>query len=336
MRSNITTFRRTILAVISIAWVSACGSSTELEWNPLPPDNSGEHTTDNDPATATHIDTGLGPKETLKLAPVFQVIVNEISLPSMDAETISSTTRIEGTIETTKRSAFGTLLAMLRAFLPELDLQARIDSRLTKRMPILLLEALTLPTPTNEGMNTIVRGFRGIHVQDAYDIYTRKELFGINPETGLSSASFYAYAMDHRLATLHGPLPVPLMIGPANGTPISLDQGQLGVEITSKGDVVGTMKGVLSASMIKETVLPLLWEEIETIYADLPTSSASKKAIAFVLDLNKDGVLEYSQFKNVVDTMTQATFDVDLDGNGTLDGISVTVAFRGSACRIVR
>ncbi|MCC6746098.1 MAG: hypothetical protein IT371_00480 [Deltaproteobacteria bacterium] len=257
-----------------------------------------------------------------------QAVVNKLLVPTSGTEYARD---YEGKGE--KKNRFGTINQLVSSFNLGLTVQATFDNILDGAVWILLVE-LFADSLGGSGPAQL-KGYVGEDqdaVHTAEDNFSGSELFGKKSTAGL-------FTLPGTLAS------GAVKVGPASGTfPIWVEGAEVvtarfeRLEVTAKASASGMTEGQLTGLVPKsdwnEKVIPRVVRQIDYTYKHPSTSQSSRDKLRDVFDANKDGTITVDEFMGNTAISSALGPDVDTDGDGKPDAVSMGLGFTAVPCTI--
>jgi|GEM_PF-1941210 hypothetical protein len=252
-----------------------------------------------------------------------ETVVSEVMLPTNAND---YATDLDGT---GKKNKLGEIISALT--IANMDMQAEINTALNTGQFLLLLEVLA-PGIINE-MNVDIQGYLGEDLDgDATDNFDGLEQFGISASTPAGLKLTGAINSSHLFAEGTLLVPLPLTAGPP--AILTLKKAIIESDLSGTGMTNGIIAGAIPIAEVNSVLLPQLGQML-TDMLDNPNIDATMKAIVQNLfDTNKDGVITAAEIQGNFLLSQLLKPDVDTDGDGTPDALSVGIGFKAVLCTI--
>lgn len=291
---------------------------------PTPKDASSDAVGDNPDSAMPEPDSFKPPAPDASLQPAaLETVVSEVKLP---ANANDYATDLDGT---GKKNKLGEIISALT--IANMDMQAQIDIALDTGQFLLLLEVLA-PGIINE-MNVDVQGYLGEDLDgDPKNNFSGSEVFGISASTpsGLKLAG--GINNSHLFAEGTLLVPLPLTAGPP--AILTLEKAVVEADLSVSGMTNGIIAGAIPIAEVNGVLLPQLGQML-TDMLDNPNIDATLKAVVSNLfDTDKNGVVTAAEIQGNFLLAALLSPDVDTDGDGKPDALSVGIGFKAVLCNI--
>lgn len=281
-------------------------------------------------------------------------VVSAVDLPTNPAEAMSLGMDIDGKANDGIDNQLGSVLGAIGGLAPTLNLQMNLDTQVDTGQLVMLInmKATDLASASGVGMEVYV----GTNVvtppacTDMTDTVCRKHftgtgMFNIDSVNGPTDAQLVGTIMGGKFKG--GPGTVTLKIALAGGAPISLPLQKARAEISgitaagwpATGSKIG---GAISDEDIDGEVMPAIASTVRTSFdetCDVGATTASCNCVMGSTGLTlknlfdkaptQDCMISDAEVKAVVDGFL--TPDIDLDGDGTNDAVSMGLGVTGVA-----
>ena len=268
-----------------------------------------------------------GPVTTGPLPSVLQSIMTTVTLPKSSTDHALD---VDGDEKTDNQlgAIFGALATAAKGVFT--GLQAGVDEQLSTGQLILLLDLMATSTSNAPA----ARG------QLHYGVDLDK-----NPKNNAASGQAYGIAsnspsnlvLNGRISggrlVVRGDVAVPLPFG---RTPliVTLKKGQLTADVGASGLTNGRLTGAVPLTEVTQRLMPMIAQIMDFYYKDRRTAASIKALMKTWFDTNGDGSVTVAELKAnpLISLLIKA--DVDTDGDGTDDALSLGVGFTTVACTI--
>lgn len=276
---------------------------------------------DSDPAAAdggTAVDAG-------PLTSQMQAVINKIKLPQKATDYAAD---LDG--DGTKDNQIGLILEAFGSLASSFDSQDSVDKTISGGEMLVLLE-LFAPSATAAPKAELVVMVGSDPDSDPKNNFTGTAILAAQSGTG---ATLKGSIKSAKLSAGPGTVQLPLPVG---STPVVVSLKKTSVEatLTAKGMVDGVLRGAVAYGDVTGKLLPSLAAAMDKNYKD-STTSAAVKAMLQTFDGDSDGTITGTELQQnaVVGAVLKA--DVDSDGDGKVDAISVAAGFTAVVCNITK
>ncbi len=270
-------------------------------------------------------------------------VVSALNLPENAAEAMMLGLDIDGKANDGVDNQLGMVLGSIGALAPDLDLQASVDEQVDQGSIILLANLLAKDLTNASGVGLWV--YLGDNptpaaCTDANDMVCRRHLAG-GATFSIASGSPTDAKLAGRIVNgkyTGGPGNVTLQIALAGGTPIDLPLQRARAEfnsVTAAGWTSGKIGGAISQADINTQVVPAIGDTVRTSFDETCdvggtppncgcTAGETGETLRGLFDKTpNDCTITDAEVQAVVSGFL--TSDIDLDGDGTNDALSLGI-----------
>jgi hypothetical protein len=279
-----------------------------------------------DPNEAAAPGVSAGPAPVPKPIKLLELVVNSVTLPKSGAD--FGLDLIDDGI---KRNRLGAIIAALESVLPQADLQLEVTRRLAQGEHLMLFELLRQATA---GQLTSVRGRMGVDLDGNPDNnFSGEQVFAVSTSNPWS-AEVSARVIDSRLQTDTTQLRLPLPFATGPTAELTLFAAKIQGLVTNAGITSGTVGGLVATAEAANRLVPLLGAKLNQLYSSPETTPQSRELLSDLFDTDQDGQISQAELLNNPGVQTALLPDVDTDGDGQADALSIGVGFTAVPCVI--
>jgi hypothetical protein len=267
------------------------------------------------------------PEPMAALPVALQTVTNKVMLPSS-----ASAFALDLDGNGVPDNQFGKMLAFLQAAYPGLDLQGELD-RLVDEGKLLVLQELRARSLSNDpAIETSV--FFG-HDPDGNPGNNFSGAAVLAP-AGSESSSVAGHIHGGHMATEPGDLVIPIPLG-RSFVAVKVTRGRIQAEVDPSGMASGVVAGAVSFPDVQGRVLPVLAAELNAHFTNPSISAKGKAILSQLFDLNGSGTITPDELSACpAADLLLGSADVDTDGDGKPDAISVGLGFTAVPTTILR
>ena len=257
----------------------------------------------------------------------FQGVVKAMTLPTA-GKTVGMDLTGDGKVD----NRLGDLLAGITTIHPTLDLNKDLAEMIAKA-ELLLLQELRSRTVLSSPTARMQFFFGRDLDKDPNDNFSGKEWLGLDPK--LPSAAPMSGSITKGAATFGpGDMAFPVALGQVYVV-VTLKKARLTATVAKSGMTNGVMAGAVTLTDVEGILLPGLATELTRQYHLSTLTPNGKKFIEF-FDANKDGTVSVKELttNTLIKSVILDQPDVDTNGDGKPDAMSVGVAFNSVPCNI--
>ncbi len=257
----------------------------------------------------------------------FQGVVKTMTLP-----TVGKTVGMDLTGDNKVDNRLGDLLSGINAIHPTLDLNADL-AEMIATAELLLLQELRSRTVLNSPTARLQFFFGRDLDKNPKDNFSGKEWLGLNPK--LPSAAPLTGSISKGQASFGpGDMAFPVALGQVYVV-VTLKKARQTAKVSKSGMTNGILAGAVPLADVKGILLPGLATELTRQY-HLPTLTPNGKKFIEYFDANKDGTVSVKELttNTLIKSVILDQPDVDTDGDGKADAMSVGVNFTSVPCNI--
>jgi len=228
----------------------------------------------------------------------------------------------------TKDNQFGALYAGMKAIPVAgglFDLQKDMDEQVKEGNVLALFDLIG--TSLTQGAVTLLCHVGEDLDSDPSDNFLGGEELGISPTS--PNLALAGTITAGQLKAGPGTLLMPMSIG-ASTSIVTLKKGQVQATLVPS-QTVAMVDGQLNGAIPMTDVEGKLYPAIAQMLTDI-TNPVLKPAVMLLMDKDKDGKISVAEAKPHLSTMMKA--DVDTDGDGQLDAMSIGMGFTAVKCKI--
>lgn len=263
-------------------------------------------------------DTGPAPTTS-----ALQTVVNKLYLPKSLTDYAAD---LDGSGK--KKNRLGAIMGALSIAGSALNPQQELDSQLTSGAIILLFDLLG--KSITKDLNAVLKFYLGADLDSTpSDNFSGTEELGIHQQspTDLKLPAQVGASVSGELKAGPGKILVPVPIG-ATPTTLSLVKAQVAGTLSSTGIASGQINGAIPMTDVNNKLLPAVATLLDA------ACKSTKNVVICGFDTDQDGTITATDLKNngVVGLLIFA--DVDSDGDGKDDAMSVGMGFSAVTCKI--
>ncbi len=254
--------------------------------------------------------------------PLLQSVLETMSLPTAVGEYAVD---LDGS---GAKNQFGALLLAVASF--GMDLQPEIDRELDQGNLLVLMELLGSDLTTDSDVT--IRAHLGEDTDgDAANNFSGSAVLKIAASSP-SDATLTGAIAAGKLEAGPGTLLIPLPLG-TKMVVVPLAKAVVKAQVSADGLTDGVLAGAMAKTDLDSKVLPGVVDLITEALADPNISQKNKDTMLQVLDADQNGKIEVSDLKSGLIGSALAP-DVDTDGDGAPDALSLGVGFTTVKCSI--
>ncbi|MCC6749488.1 MAG: hypothetical protein IT371_17620 [Deltaproteobacteria bacterium] len=256
-----------------------------------------------------------------------QSVINHVQLPRSGGE-LSFDLVADGV----PRNRLGVLLSVLGSAAPDIKPQDAVDLELRRGAFLLLLD---LRAPAfDDASSATLTAHLGLDLDGLpANNFTGAAELAISPEPPLF-ATLTGRIKQGTLEVGPGTFVVPLPFGPPPHPTVSISRARLRARVDSLGLRDGVLGGLLSRADVEEKLLPGVAAHFAEVYRSKDSSAKTKEVLRSLFDTNGDGNIDLREFVSTSIVSLAIQPDVDTDGDGRMDALSIGVGFTSTRCAI--
>lgn len=268
-----------------------------------------------------------GPSGDAGPAVALQLIVDKLLVPDTPADYAVD---LDG--DGVPDNHVGQILAALSGANPTLDLKKQIIDQINQGKVLLLWEVQAKSLTDDPATRVVAYG--GVDLDgNPGNNFSGKETLGIDPK-GPKDTVLQGKIVGGQLSVGPGDFEVPIPIGEQ-----LVRVNAIAVQFSGKVSVHGMTEGVLSGAIpieqVTDVLVPALALEMQRQYVSTVSTPEGKAALRDLFDLDKNGSITLDEVRNnPLIGLLLSTPDVDMDGDGTADSISVGLGITAVPCVI--
>lgn len=267
------------------------------------------------------------PEPVTALPVALQTVANRVMLPSS-----ASAFALDLDGNGVPDNQFGKMLAFLEAAYPGLNLQGELD-RLVDEGKLLVLQELRARSLSDDPQIETSMFFGNDPDGDPGNNFSGAAVLA---PAGSESSSVAGHIHAGHLATEPGDLVIPIPLG-RSFVAVKVTRGRLQAEVAPSGMASGVVAGAVSFPDVQGRVLPVLAAELNAHFTNPSISAKGKNILSQLFDLNGSGTITADELAACpASKLLLGSADVDTDGDGKPDAISIGLGFTAVPTTILR
>lgn len=254
-----------------------------------------------------------------------QVVINKIKLPD---STNAYAMDLDG--NGSMDNQIGTVVAAIKTFgSGVLTLQQDLDQQFLQGKILMLLQVFARSLLSDPSVK--LRLYLGRDLDsNPKDNYSGSEPLGLQPG-GPKDMLLSGKIAGATIKAGPGKMVVPIPIG-GSSTVVTLRKAHLSASVAKTGMTMGQINGAIPFTEVEGKLLPDLAKTLDITYK--VTGNLAKKQILAAFDTDKNGTITVADLKknSLIGMLFKA--DVDSDGDGKLDAMSLGIGFTAVPCLI--